>query len=404
MRCMKRVLFACGALAAILSSGAALGDEAFERALSLATEKRYSEAREALDPLLRREPGDPRARLLHGVLRVREERVGEAIDIFEALRRDFPDMSEPYNNLAVLYAREGRLDAARELLLATLERGPDAVAYANLGGVYTRLARRAYERARELEAGGGAGPEPEMDTAVAIPATPGHTTVTGARGGVTESRQFVTEPGDAATEPAMDPRDAAPESPDSLAAPIVAAGAVAPATESRDATAETVSAASRPASPPATFCARAGGFPGRRAVAEAALWLQSYGAEVLEVRHEERRTASGYQVYLPPLDDREEAVAKLRAIRDRGVRDVAIIEEGELANGISFGVYREVDNVHRRVAALGQLGYAVNSLPAGVEVATEYVIEARAGGAPDTLGAAWASQFPGRALRVVDCG
>lgn len=385
MRCMKRLLFACGALAAVLSSGAALGDERFERALSLAAEKRYSEAREALDPLLRREPGDPRARLLHGVLRAREGRVGEATGIFETLGRDFPDMSEPYNNLAVLHAREGRLDAARELLLATLERGPAAVVYANLGDVYTKLARRAYERARELEGGGGAAPDQETDTADAVPAAPAGTTATGPRRDATESRESDTESRE------------------------VAIGSAAPAMQTMDVTSRppssgTMRRESETASSPPAFCAHAGGFRSRRAVAEAAKWLQSYGVEMLEVHQEEHRSTGSYQVYLPPFEDRDEAVAELRAIRDRGVRDVAVINEGELANGISFGIYREVDNVHRRVAALDQLGYAVKSFAADVEVVTEYVVRARAGGASDTLGAAWVTRFPGRAMRVVDCG
>ena len=116
MRWMKKVLFALAALAAVLSPVAALCDETFERALSLASEKHYPEASEVLDSLLKREPGHPRARLLHGILRARTGRVSEAIDIFEALRLDHPDMSEPYNNLAVLYAVQGRLDDARRIL------------------------------------------------------------------------------------------------------------------------------------------------------------------------------------------------------------------------------------------------------------------------------------------------
>ena len=437
MRCMKTVLIVFGALAAILSPGAASGDEAFERALSLAAEKRYSDAREVLDPLLEREPGHRRARLLHGVLRARAGRVGEAIDIFEALRRDYPEMSEPYNNLAVLYAVEGRLEDAREILLATLKRQPDAVVYANLGDVYTKLARRAYQQAREIEAGGGAHPEQEKDTTFAIPVTPDDSSETGMRGATAEPQNPPMEPRETATEsggPAVQSRDvmakppeggqepadpvpqgresatesqdAAPESREPVASPV-AADAQRPDTESRDTredTAGTVPAASEAASMSSAFCARAGGFQGRRAVADAALWLQSYGAEVVEVRHEERRIASSYRVYLPPFESREEAEAKLREIRNRGVRDVAVIKDGDLANGISFGIYRQADNMHRRVAALDRLGYAVSSYAADLEIVEEYVIKARAGGAPDTLDDAWTSRFPEQSIRVVDCG
>ena len=59
-------------------------------------------------------------------------------------------MFEAHNNLAVLYARQGRLDDAREALVAALELRSDAVVYANLGDVYMKLAERAYQRAHEL--------------------------------------------------------------------------------------------------------------------------------------------------------------------------------------------------------------------------------------------------------------
>ena len=428
---MKTALLALGVLAALLLPGSVFGGEDFERALALAGEKRFAEARDVLGPVLEHEPDDVQARLLHGVLRAHEGRVGEAIDIFEALRHEHPDMLDPYNNLAVLYALEGRLDAARETLLATLEQRPDAVVYANLGDVYTKLARRAYEHALELEAGGGARTDQELDTAFAMPATPGGASESAPRGDATQ-QPVMAPPGDAAdpAAPTVEPgaatakpaevereavkpavpaaparesatgtQDVAPESPG------VAPEGQAPATpESPDAAAaEVVPAQSEPASTPSAFCARAGGFDGRRIVAEAARWLQSHGAEVLEVRHEQRRVTDGYRVYLPPLQTRDEAVAKLREIRNAGVRDVAVIPDGDLANGISFGIYRKAENMNRRVAALDRLGYAVRSQPAEMEPVGEYVVEARAGGAPAALDAAWASRFPGQALRVVDC-
>ena len=403
MRCARTLLLALGVLTALLSPGAALGDDAFERALSLASEKRYSDARKVLDPLLRREPVNPRARLLHGVLRAREGRVREAIEVFETLRRDYPDMTEPYNNLAVLYALEGRLDDARRTLVATLERRPDAVLYANLGDVYTKLARRAYDRARELEAGTGSGRQQEMHAALAAPAT--------------QSIEAMTEPLEAdqpaagATPEEAEPATASPdptaETEDPAVAPPVAVAMRKPAAgseETRAVLSESDSPTTGTESMPAAFCAHAAGFRDRRGVADAALWLQSYGAEVIEIRHEERRIASSYRVYLPPLESRERAVAKLQEIRERGVRDVAVIPDGGLANGISFGIFRKADNMHRRVAALGKLGYTVRSQAEEAEVVKEYVIKARAGGMPTALDTAWTAQFPEKAIRIVDCG
>ena len=407
MRYARTLLFALGVLTAILSPRAALGDDAFERALSLASEKRYSEAREVLDPLLQREPLTPRARLLHGVLRAREGRVGEAIEVFETLRRDYPDMSEPYNNLAVLYAVEGRLDDARRMLVATLARRPDAILYANLGDVYTKLARRAYDRAHELEAGSGPGRQQERHIALAAPAAPATQSMEAMNGRPETDRPTADaspEQGETAT---PSPDTAAQTEDPPVAAPAATVAMHKPDAEPQGTPqpmAESDSSAAGTGSMPAAFCAYTGGFRDRRAVAEAALWLQSYGAQVIEVRHEDRRIASSYRVYLPPLENRKRAVAKLREIRERGVRDVGVILDGDLANGISFGIYRKADNMHRRVAALGKLGYSVRSQAEEAEVIKEYVIKARAGGTPAALDAAWTVQFPEKAIRLVDCG
>ena len=360
---------AVGALAVLLSFGAVPDEDTFERALSLATEKRYAEAREVLDAVLEREPEHVEGRLLYGVLHARAGRLGEAIETFEALQREYPEMAEPYNNLAVLYALEGRLEEARETLLAILERHPDPVAYANLGDVYTKLARRAYERAQELDPGSGRGAAGEMSATF----------------GVRASRQGSSDAGVEGDEPET------PEVEREVVMPKAAAADPAESEESETPVA-------------AVVCARAGGFEGRRAVAEAALWLQSQGAEVLEVRRGEGRDSGPWRVYLPPFASREEAQAKLREIRSRGVRDVAVIPDGELANGISFGVYRDAANVRSRVAALDRFGYAVRSRATDAAPVDGYEIEARTRGTAAAFEADWASRFPERPLQVVDCG
>ena len=376
MRWMKKALFALGTLAAILSPATAPCDEPFERALALASEERYSEAREVLDPLLEREPGNARARLLHGILRAHAGHLNEAVDVFESLRRDRPEMPEPYNNLAVIYAIQGRLDDARRTLLAVLERQPDPVLYANLGDVYMKLARRAYRRARELEPAEASPPDGTMGAGFTLPAAMGESSGAG-------PQEVPMGP----REPEMKPQAAVPRS-----------------REREGASGDASSTVSTDMTTAGAFCAHAGGFEERRTVADAALWLQSYGAEVLEVRHEERQVAGSYRVFLPPLASRVEAEAKLREVRGRGVRDVGLIGAGDLANGISFGRYQDAHNMHRRVAALSRLGYAVRSLAVDVKIVKDYAIRTRAKGAPTALNAAWELRFPGNAIRVVDCG
>ena len=344
---MKKVLLASAACAVLLSSAGAAADEALDRARSLAAEARYAEAREALAPLLKRDPAHLRARLLYGTLNARTGMVSEAIDVFNALVRDHPDTFEAYNNLAVLYAVQGRLDEARETLLAALEGHPSAIGYANLGDVYTDLARRAYLRARALESGDET--QAERSGAVAT------TTALGveAEASVLELREAGSASGEG-----------------------FEAGA------------------------PAGECVRAEGFGDLDEVAGAVEWLRARGAEIVAVRLEEDRRVTSYRVYLPPLGSHEQAAAKVREIQGRGERDVAIIGEGAFANAVSFGVYRDEENMRRRVSALEALGYAVRTAP-DVEVVDEYVIEAQA---PGAFAAEWTEDFPDRPLRSVECG
>ena len=62
----------------------------------------------------------------------------------------------------------------------------------------------------------------------------------------------------------------------------------------------------------------------------------------------------------------------MREIQGRGVSDVAIIGDGALKNGVSFGVYRDEENMRRRIAALEALGYPAQSAP-DIEIVDDYV-------------------------------
>ncbi len=363
----RKMLPAFGAMAAILLPAAALSGD-LERALSLAAEKRDAEAREVLDTLLEREAANPTVRLLHGFLRAREHRLGEAIDTFEGLRRDYPDMPEPYNNLAVLHAVQGRLEEARETLLAGIELRPDlAAAHANLAAVYTSLALRASARAREL--GYREDPPPE-------------------RGDAT-SPVVLTLPDPPAASSAVAASPVAGASPTATTSPTAAAASP----ETRG-----------PEAAPGALCLRAGRFKDRAAASGAEQWLRSHGLEVVELRLKKREVVSN-RVYLPPFASRREAAAKVREVRARGVSDVAIISRGPLANGVSFGLYRVESNARRRVAGLERIGYPVRRSQVTKSV-QEYEIEARAGaGVPwaDHHAAAWASRFPRHPLQAERC-
>lgn len=386
-----QALLLSGTLAVVTGIGAALSDDEVDRALALITQERYSEAGELLGPLVEREPHASRARLAYGLLRAREGKTEEAIAIFENLQRDRPDLFEPYNNLAVLYAAQGRLEAAREALVTALERKPEAVVYANLGDVYQRLAARAHARAREISAVGYDAPEPDPapDDALSLAEPPDNTPAD------------TTEP--AAAPPAHPPTPAA----DGAAVVIAPLDDAPPATA---VTAETIEV--QPLAPPGEeattvaaatgSCVRAGGFGNRDDAAAAAEWIQARGAEVIELRHEEHQVVKSHWVYLPAFATRDAAVAQMRELHQQGVRDIAIVQQDGPAAIVSLGVYRNRDNMRRRVAQLEQLGYAARAAPE-TEVTSEYLITARVAGTDSAFDGAWTVRFPGHPIRQADC-
>lgn len=364
----KTVLLALSILTTTFSSTVVLSDEALKRGLSFVAEDRYSDARNALDPILEREPVDPRARLLHGILLVHEGRKREAIGIFYELLGDHPNMFEAHNNLAVLYAEKGRLDDARKHLHAALEHQPEATVYANLGDVYAKLASRSYERARELNFDEGSRPsESRNPNSVSLNMK-----------GPSDSIAPVTK----STQPlASISEQQNPES-----APTKAPG---PASDA--------------ATIPASTCLLAGGFREREIADEAIEWLRSQGADIVDLQTSTRHIITSHRVYIPPAASRKHAMAKVSEIRKKGIHDIAIIGQGPMKYGISLGVYRNKKNVQWRVEKLKRLGYSALSLDNTIAV-SEYMIEVRINDAVDELNAAWSSRFPEQSMRYVNCG
>ena len=109
-------------------------------------------AMDKVEAFLRVQPKDPQGRFLKGLLLTEEKKVPEAIQVFTGLTEDYPELPEPYNNLAVLYASQGNYDKAKSALELAIHTHPSyATAHENLGDIYAQLASRAYDRALQLD-------------------------------------------------------------------------------------------------------------------------------------------------------------------------------------------------------------------------------------------------------------
>ena len=151
---MKSKLFALVAAACIGTSMGAFAAPAddLREAQTLYGQGRMQPALDKVEAFLRAQPRDPQGRFLKGLLLTEQKKTAEAIQVFTGLTEDFPELPEPYNNLAVLYASQGNYDKAKAALELAIHTHPSyATAHENLGDIYAQLASRAYDRALQLD-------------------------------------------------------------------------------------------------------------------------------------------------------------------------------------------------------------------------------------------------------------
>jgi Flp pilus assembly protein TadD/ketosteroid isomerase-like protein len=138
-------------LALLAISRPAFADDV-EDAAKMLKSGQHQQALERVNKALAAKPKDARARFLKGLIFAEQGNSKDATDVFLALTRDYPDLPEPYNNLAVIYASQGQYDKARGALEQSIRTHPSyATAYENLGDVYAKLASQAYDKALQFD-------------------------------------------------------------------------------------------------------------------------------------------------------------------------------------------------------------------------------------------------------------
>ena len=138
-------------LAMALCAGPAWADD-YADVNQLLRQGKSTEALARADLYVAGKPRDPQMRFLRGVILNEQGKQADAAAVFTALTQDFPELPEPYNNLAALYASQSKFDQARAALETAIKLNPNyATAHENLGDIYARLAGQAYGRALQLD-------------------------------------------------------------------------------------------------------------------------------------------------------------------------------------------------------------------------------------------------------------
>ncbi|MEX8517924.1 MAG: L,D-transpeptidase family protein [Leptothrix sp. (in: b-proteobacteria)] len=91
---------------------------------------------------------DAQKRLQQGATLAEQQQLAEAAEVFTQLIHDYPDLTEAYNDLAVLQAQQGRYAEARSNFENALRTSQShATAYDNLARLYALQASQAYAKA-----------------------------------------------------------------------------------------------------------------------------------------------------------------------------------------------------------------------------------------------------------------
>lgn len=114
----------------------------------------FPEAIVKADAYLAQHPKDAHMRFMKGLILAEQNKTNDAIAVFTKLTEDYPDLPEPYNNLAVLFASNNQYDKARAALEMAIRTNPSySTAHENLGDVYAKMASQSYDKALQLDSG-----------------------------------------------------------------------------------------------------------------------------------------------------------------------------------------------------------------------------------------------------------
>ncbi len=118
----------------------------------LINDGQYKQALKLTEDQLSRNASDIKLQFMKGLILTRLDRYSDAEEVFIQLTKENPELPEPFNNLAVVYAAQGKYTEASEALKSAINTHPSyATAHENLGDIYAKMASRAYNQALELD-------------------------------------------------------------------------------------------------------------------------------------------------------------------------------------------------------------------------------------------------------------
>ena len=136
----------------LLASFTTFGKSNLEQIKILLKNGNYSRAEILVNKSIEDNLNNPELLFYKGIIETNIGKNNQAIDTFRNLTEKFPELPEPFNNLAVLYAEKGQFILAKEILEQAIKTNPSYLtAHINLGDIFTKMASEAYNNALEID-------------------------------------------------------------------------------------------------------------------------------------------------------------------------------------------------------------------------------------------------------------
>ncbi|MDA9210857.1 tetratricopeptide repeat protein [Methylophilaceae bacterium] len=136
----------------MLASFTTFGKSNLEQIKILLKNGKYSRAEILVNKSIEDNLNNPELLFYKGIIETNIGKNNQAIDTFRNLTEKFPELPEPFNNLAVLYAEKGQFILAKEILEQAIKTNPSYLtAHINLGDIFTKMASEAYNNALEID-------------------------------------------------------------------------------------------------------------------------------------------------------------------------------------------------------------------------------------------------------------
>ena len=151
---MKKKLYTLALVGSliIISSAKLLAEQNMDEIKLLLKNGSYNSAKTLVDDQIKDNLNNPELLFYRGIIETNLGENNKAIDTFRELTERFPELPEPFNNLAVLYAEKGQFRLSKEILEQAIKTNPSYLtAHINLGDIYTKMASEAYNKALEID-------------------------------------------------------------------------------------------------------------------------------------------------------------------------------------------------------------------------------------------------------------